>query len=69
MSYDTGQQPCDTFTPDEFTMTPLGHSVHQCPTCGGRRAFCSNCNRDHHDGGWEACWRKAKADAAREGTT
>jgi hypothetical protein len=53
--YQRGKQPCGKFTPnerEEWFGTP-----HGCPTCGreGCRRFCLNCNRDHHENGWDTC--------------
>lgn len=51
IEFDQGRQPCDDFKKVSFdTFT------HQCPHCNGTRAFCANCNTDHHSDGWQLCW-------------
>ena len=54
--YRTGQQPCETFTPDSDEEW-FGYVSHCCPRCGGDgvRMFCLACCKDHHAGGWETC--------------
>jgi len=62
-----GQQPCTSFRPQDDLFTGSGN-VHECfapfdrdnvPRCatsrGGAVSFCTNCNADHHSGGWETC--------------
>lgn len=50
------EQPCNNFKPAsndegyETTKYP-----HQCPICKGWRGFCLNCNKDHHENGWDSC--------------
>ena len=46
----TGDQPCQAFCRGDDNP----HD-HYCATCDGLRAFCANCNRDHHEAGWETC--------------
>jgi len=54
-----GRQPCQNFLRGDADIAALGvgnrRNLHQCPTCCGNRAWCDNCNTDHHDGGWETC--------------
>ncbi len=57
--YTVGEQPCQDYRPseadsDELCGTGIAN-VHQCPICWGRRSFCDNCHRDHHEQGWETC--------------
>ena len=54
--YQRGKQPCDKFTPNEHEEW-FGTVRHGCPTCSreGCRMFCVNCNRDHHENGWDTC--------------
>ena len=47
-------QPCSDFQNPYHDPTGLENS-HICPRCGGIRHMCRNCNRDHHDGGWQSC--------------
>ncbi len=55
-------QPCQNFT-DDVCIQGLPN-VHECfapfddsgdPRCGGIVRFCTNCNSDHHDGGYQTC--------------
>lgn len=58
---DTACQPCANFTPQDegFGTTPhecfAGRHAGQDVTCLGRVYFCTNCNSDHHSGGWNTC--------------
>lgn len=57
--WNVGEQPCKDFCP--YELSPFGGVVdHECPTRLGFRAFCANCNRDHHEDGWETCTEEAK---------
>ena len=56
--YMIGEQPCQNFTPNQEEKMWWGHPKHECPRCGGLRMFCSNCHKDHHEGGWEICDEK-----------
>lgn len=52
------QQPCQNYTrrEDSFEGYYGGDPyIHQCPICHGFRAFCVNCSKDHHKGGWDSC--------------
>jgi len=57
--FTTGEQPCAGFLRGDADVAALGPgnrmNLHQCPKCEGNRAWCDNCQRDHHDGGWETC--------------
>jgi hypothetical protein len=54
------EQPCENFKSTEETDASLSGNpyIHQCPICGGWRAFCRNCFSDHHKGGWQNCKTK-----------
>lgn len=57
--FTVGRQPCQSFLRGDADVMALGDgnrlNLHQCPRCCGNRAWCDNCNSDHHDGGWETC--------------
>lgn len=58
MSMTTGKQPCDNFRPQlEGNEYGTWDNLHQCPRCGKTRSFCLSCNRDHHEDGWQDCWK------------
>ena len=57
--YTIGKQPCQNFTPNEEENW-WGHSEHICPHCAKKRVFCLNCMNDHHEDGWEECWKLQK---------
>jgi len=63
-----GSQPCDDFTehPDEFLDCGI-YMAHECPVCWKKRWYCGNCNRDHHEGGWESCKVENRSQDEREG--
>lgn len=53
------QQPCQKFTPREGYYGP---AVHECycghavgKNCPKLVSFCENCNRDHHEDGYQNC--------------
>ena len=52
-----GDQPCNNFMVGDHGMytSPNTPQPHECPDCLGTRYFCANCNRDHHENGWESC--------------
>jgi hypothetical protein len=65
--YAVGRQPCANFTPKD-ELFPGSGNVHEClapfgapieercaVTRGGLVSFCTNCNRDHHQDGYENC--------------
>lgn len=68
--YTVGRQPCSDFLRGDADVMALGdgnrRNCHQCPECEGRRAFCDNCNTDHHEHGWESCKPGAYVDADLE---
>lgn len=59
--FTVGQQPCQNFTPREYGSWG-GMLTHEC-YCGHKKgldctksvAMCSNCMKDHHEGGYESC--------------
>ena len=59
-----GSQPCNNFIPSTDDPQP-----HECPDCLGKRRFCTNCNRDHHDGGWWGCRAILAAQMTKERDT
>ncbi len=64
--FTVGDQPCQDFLRGDADIAALGEgngrNLHQCPKCSGNRAWCDNCLRDHHDGGWETCKPGAYSD-------
>lgn len=52
-TYKTGSQPCEKFTPRLNEVGVLDR--HECPRCGKLRVFCTFCDFDHHESGWENC--------------
>lgn len=49
-------QPCGIFQPEENTHVPGGFEVHECyRQCGKTVAFCDQCYKDHHEGGYNNC--------------
>ena len=64
--YTIGNQPCENFKRGDADVAAMGegngHNTYQCPVCWGRRAWCDNCNSDHHEHGWDTC----HTDAYRE---
>ena len=56
MKYETGQQPCSNFTPhQEANAYAIWDNVHCCIYCHKTVSWCKNCNRDHHEDGYETC--------------
>ena len=51
--YTSGDQPCEAFEPKRNGMSI--RKEHQCPRCDGTRCECVNCDKDHHEGGWDKC--------------
>jgi hypothetical protein len=49
-----GRQPCQVFTPRQEWW---GSNRHQCMYCRDDTtvSYCENCNRDHHENGYETC--------------
>jgi hypothetical protein len=68
--YTIGKQPCQNLKRGDADIAALGPgngcNVHQCPKCWGRRTWCTNCNTDHHDNGWETCTPNAYEHAEEE---
>jgi hypothetical protein len=55
-NYDVGKQPCQVLKRKyEGDGWP---NVHECYRCRGKVSFCENCNRDHHEDGYETCQLK-----------
>lgn len=73
-SFEVGEQPCGSFRALD-SLFPGSGNVHECfapfdkpglrcaEMHNGRVSFCENCNRDHHNNGWQTC-----AGRAPEGT-
>jgi hypothetical protein len=65
MYYDfkSGQQPCQNYSPkQDGNGYGTWNNVHECfcghskgKTCGKAVSQCENCNRDHHEDGYENC--------------
>lgn len=56
--YSVGRQPCQNLkrAPGDIAAAPELANVHECyKRCGKTVSFCENCNRDHHEGGYETC--------------
>jgi hypothetical protein len=57
--FTAGAQPCQSLLRGDADIAALGEgnrrNLRVCPKCDGHRAWCDNCNRDHHDGGWQTC--------------
>jgi hypothetical protein len=66
-AFTVGEQPCQNLLRGDSDALEPGNrmNAHQCPKCEGVRVWCDNCNRDHHQGGWETC--KPGAYAATQG--
>jgi hypothetical protein len=59
-NFEVGQQPCKDFRPMPGFLG--GANVHECfcgfskgKACSKLVSFCENCNRDHHEEGYENC--------------
>ena len=50
--FETGKQPCKDFKPQN---DGFGTNRHSCYKCDKTVSFCENCNRDHHEDGYETC--------------
>ena len=56
MDFRAGKQPCNEYNPQlESNEHGIWDNQHQCYKCGGVVSFCLNCNRDHHENGYESC--------------
>ncbi len=58
--FDMGEQPCDNYRGHlERNEYAVWTNEHQCMFCRGEEvvSWCENCNKDHHQYGWDTCKR------------
>lgn len=56
-----GNQPCTKFEAQkDYYYDSVGSNRHQCYKCAGVVSFCINCNKDHHENGYESCLKDIK---------
>lgn len=54
--YTVGQQPCqDLKRQRDGNCHGEWANAHCCYKCDMTVSYCENCNRDHHEGGYECC--------------
>jgi len=62
--FNTGRQPCKNFSPENESRLERGYltiwqNLQQCVYCDNENtvSYCLNCNKDHHEKGYENCKR------------
>jgi hypothetical protein len=55
-NFSVGKQPCNHYVPaKDSNAYAEWNNEHQCYKCGKLVSFCTECNSDHHGGGYEIC--------------